>query len=601
MELIGLFLFSVSVAFLGVFHTVPLTNIRPDADFALRLQSGFRMGYVLDRIGEVVDAVVPRHRLMEPIATPTPEYIYTSISTHAAYPTCSVRPVTLASSQPASTLATSVIASFSSSGPNEKLSATAVSHPLPLARAINSAAETIEATVLDWVRDVWSFVTRAVKWITLSSLDVQWHFKVTVFVFLGCTLVAITGTTVIVLLTVYSVCRQVGREFIRKAVADSNEVASMMEEIGQQKGMLLEKMDSFHKKVSESINHIERRVSEKESNIDVMLDYTKRRADQVTDSILDAVAKLERRYLPFPTKEDLLGDRLTMFHDTLNAAQKDLLAQVEGVKLDVLAKAYELKSGLSTQANDMRSHLRVQADEVKALVPEFKKELLKTTLELRGSHLGDWVELFEAEKARLKKMVAKIQTVAKGFPTQATADELIHTLKGEYHEFERKVAAAREDVHKAGQETENIVFQLPRLEQNVQQMEDDLQRLDEELALARVAIKSARSSLNEVGTLEEICSEGGSDLESPGELSELDKEILREACDSDTGVDGNNNLADSEGRGRQRTREEITWPSRYYPGSPSVPRGRRTRRWWACTSYTPEFGPTPPRSCVALE
>lgn len=59
MDPFGLFMFSMAMAILGIFHAIPFTAVHPANNFIERLQGGFRMGYVLGRIGEALDMIAP--------------------------------------------------------------------------------------------------------------------------------------------------------------------------------------------------------------------------------------------------------------------------------------------------------------------------------------------------------------------------------------------------------------------------------------------------------------------------------------------------------------------------------------------------------------
>ncbi|WEW60566.1 hypothetical protein PRK78_006053 [Emydomyces testavorans] len=624
------------MAFFGAYQTIPLTNIRPDVDFPFRLRGGLRLGYMLDRLAEVVNVIVPVERPMEAYTIPSPVYIYTTASsTRATSPTYAAEPFLLASNATPSTTAASYTPAETS-----------------IFSSVTEMAKEVKLNVNGWIHRARTFGARAVEWMAPSLPKPRPLFEVTLRLLLSCAATIVIGTTLIFLLTVSIVCKRIGADLIHKALMANEEIDSMIAETVRQRNFFREKLEAFDSRMIKSASQFEEKISEKEANlsnafssIDLLLDSANRRANYVTDAIIGAASQLERQYLPFPTKEDLVGDQLKLFKDSLKAVEEDLLGQVEAVK---------------------------------SLIPDFKKEYLETISELRKHHLGSWVKTFQSEKARLKKLVDRVREGTKETPSEEAIEELISGLQSEFEGVERQVVATRNDIQKAGKLRDEVVTKIPSLEQRAQDLQAEVRRLEEDMALSRLAVKSARALCDEqtqaiaeespadrptddtrdlpaappssqeapLSDLDkEILGPDGGDSdganapaappdtqESP--LSDLDKEILGIDGDSDDGgpcVEGDGDGDEDDTSSAQSDsesgippelernllyesddsddedesvdwawedgeRREIEWPVRFRSGSPSVSRGRRTRRWFDCTTYRSKYSPTPPRS-----
>ncbi|KAL1959866.1 hypothetical protein VTO42DRAFT_1011 [Malbranchea cinnamomea] len=92
MDIVGLLMFSLSMAYLGLYQTVPFTEIRPTIDFPLRLRGAFRLGYGLGRLGQLLDMLFPPEE-PEPMST-LPLWMF-GLPSH--FPTLTPEPVAVAS------------------------------------------------------------------------------------------------------------------------------------------------------------------------------------------------------------------------------------------------------------------------------------------------------------------------------------------------------------------------------------------------------------------------------------------------------------------------------------------------------------------------
>ncbi|EEP80656.1 predicted protein [Uncinocarpus reesii 1704] len=567
------------MAFFGAFQTIPMRIIHPDAPVPLRMQGGLRLGFVLDKIGEAVGAIGPWRKSIELPATTVPALAYTSVSsTIVPSAICSVPPVTLASNLPSPTGSLTITA-FTTAAAD-----TAILPNFPEARAMDSTAEAASAAEpknnYSWILEAQLLGSHAAKWVAVSSTYPRLPFVVVVYVLFGCALAVIFGTTSMFLMTVHTVCKEVGAKMIRKALMDSNQVALAIDEASCQQAQLLKKLQAANKAMVTSANKIDAMISSNEKlmserivQINHLLSFSERRANEVTNNVIDSAARVQEQYLPFPSRDGLLGEHLKKFKESLKDAKDELLEEIEAAR---------------------------------SLIPSFKEEFTKVTSRLRESHLGNWVEVFESEKARLKSQVARIKKATQKIPKQKAVDQLIHELQEEHGELERRIVAAREDMGEACRQTEELVRELKSerskvdgkvtaardgmakacqetkelvdgllddmddLEQevtaahsdirdareeaedvslktcavkrDVQYLQADIIALEEDIALAQAALDSARKTLDE--HIEEVMEEEPDHSDAPpyspdAPLSALDQEILHLAGgDSDSDSQG---------------------------------------------------------------
>ncbi|OAX83859.1 hypothetical protein ACJ72_01789, partial [Emergomyces africanus] len=316
MDLLGLAMFSISVALFGGFHKILLTDIRPENSFLRRLYGGFRSGYVLGKLGEILDIVLP-------VEQPNTALENLDRSLH-------INPTVYNSSMP----------------PLQTC-------PVP-AGALSSApmwpGHTPERTP---ARNF--FVPRALAEILnfFSADRVLWfsRFLETRRTFLlnsNDTFILHVGTALLVLsvICIYSLfaitmCKLIRSNLVGRARAAFDEIDNVLTESELQRSLLLRRMEPLKTSV-ETVALFQATAETLQQRVTAVASTFNQCSDELLEEcalLKKAVYEMRREYSTQPPRDDLFDDCIKIFKDSFTAVKIDIAGEIDQLK-DLIPNYY---------------------------------------------------------------------------------------------------------------------------------------------------------------------------------------------------------------------------------------------------------------------
>ncbi|KAI1981665.1 hypothetical protein LOZ51_002356 [Ophidiomyces ophidiicola] len=440
MDIIGLLVFAISIAFFGAYQTILFTNIRPEIDFPFRLRGGFRLGYVLDLVGDAFNLRTSSGKSASTYTIPSTSYTHTTTTNpHANAPTCPLKPTILVENLPLTNISASNISLIT------KKLRLAVERPMEAARRL-----------ANWTNEVWKLSTGALEWILSASPDLMLAFKLAVYLFVGCVAVILIGTTSNFLAAVNRESKVIGAEFMKNAAAGSNAISSVISQANAQQATFEDAMenlkselnhlrDQMREKFLEDEEELTERVRETENR----LRYANDRSRQIIEAVINSSRKIESGFLSSAAKEELFNRHIINTKEELKAAKNDVLANV-----------MELRDWLTT----------------------FKRGYEHTIFELRDQTIRDYMEAFNIEKARLQNMISVARNTIDESSTKHGIETLAEKLRSQHSEIREQILVAQEDARTVGEKCKGVASCIPALKNIVEDMKDQLSMLAEDVA-----------------------------------------------------------------------------------------------------------------------
>ncbi|KAI1966529.1 hypothetical protein LOZ58_000017 [Ophidiomyces ophidiicola] len=440
MDIIGLLVFSISIAFFGAYQTIPFTNIRPEIDFPFRLRGGFRLGYVLDLVGDAFNLSTSSGKSASTYTIPFTSYTHTTTTNPPANsPTCPLKPTILVENLPLTNISASNISLIT------KKLRLAVERPMEAARRL-----------ANWTNEVWKLSTGAPEWILSASPDLMLAFKLAVYLFVGCVAVILIGTTSIFLAAVNRESKVIGAEFMKNAAAGSNAISSVISQANAQQGTFEDAMENL----KSELNHLrdqmrekflgdEEELTERVRETENRLRYANDRSRQTIEAVINSSRRIESGFLSSAAKEELFNRHIINTKEELKAA-----------KNDVLANAMELRDWLTT----------------------FKRDYEHTIFEIRDETIKDYMEAFNIEKARLQNMISITRNTIDESSTKHGIETLAEKLRSQYSEIREQILVAQEDARTVREKCKGVASCIPTLKNIVEDMKDQLSMLAEDVA-----------------------------------------------------------------------------------------------------------------------
>lgn len=426
MDLVGLFVFSVSMAIFGAYQAIPLGNNRPDAGFPFRLRDEFGLGYIFGRVNEATSVFAPSDK-------PTETYNATS----------SVYSGTVTTPLAGSVEPTSIFTGNSSALPGTATDTETDSRLLSLTAEL---VKELRLTACGWVQRGSNFGCRAMPWIKPSLPS---GFDGTVYLGLSCFFAAVVGATLLFGLNIHRACKEIGARFVRKTTNTIGKIDLMLADTIHRKERFVECLDSLDDTMTQLVRQIEKAITQKQkdvdkvlTSVDVLLDSTNRRARQVTDAILNGVNKLENQHGPFSTTEDFMGNLVTTLKATMKTAQDELKAEIR---------------------------------DVKAMIPALKSTSNQFPEQLREDSQTDCVKAFEFETQRLEKAVMQMRRAIDSCMPDGKVDHLLKELVRDYKSVDELADKTRIRIRQAGWAMRKMT-------------EVDMKNLEEKLRINQVSL-----------------------------------------------------------------------------------------------------------------
>lgn len=420
MELIGLLVFSISMALFGAYQTVPLTNIGPDMILPMRLRGGFRLGYTLGRIGDAVQLALPQEEtdavlsmsmsdLARVIGTPIP--LATSVEQLTLAPARSWPTTTTEFTDMPTKTETLVIVIVTAPATEVSDSERAWEDRIRIQGILDAGEEVIRRMISSWPDPL--MFAKAIAYTIYTSA-----------------LLCVVGASFFITLSVYTVCRRAGLDFVTRATMANREIDSIFSESESQRSFLRERLAALNLRMTKEMDEATEMIATKKMEIltklqlqETLLQEAVSKTSQVSKNLMRAAEKMEAQYIPFPRVDQLLGEHITEFKNTLDKTTLSLLSQTNNVV---------------------------------SLIPKFKKEYEKTVASLRKDNLGLLPEVFRQAKTALERDIARLHDESKGLPA-------ISVLEDKAQRIKYQVGQTKDDLQIALRDNKTTVRQLPKM------------------------------------------------------------------------------------------------------------------------------------------
>ncbi|PGH15089.1 hypothetical protein AJ79_02615 [Helicocarpus griseus UAMH5409] len=445
MDLISLVVLSLSMALFGAFQKT-FANIRLDNDSTGRLQGH---GYTFGKFSEILNAYFPPKQPTLTIlehALPTDPPVRSSSITVAAS-VCSKPNVTLASAT-------------ARAGPASK----------PTAAQSLIALQKIVTDDSDFSQDEGPGLFSNLFETLISVLLVDSEFFVRIFVFtlFASGMMLLLSSSCFFLLYAYTRCSRVWLEFsskvdgaygaIDRAIAEFELQRSLLQErLEQKRSLLQERLDSSDAKMIEGLERIEKEMEV----VNMDFNRTSKQVYEECARLKKAVLKMNEEHTPWPTRDDLLHKYITDFKESLTTSKAELDEEIE----------------------------RIQK-----LVPNFTAEFHRTVKRLNENTLGSLPKVYLEERAVLQANIRKIRETMNELPDLPTLQEEAAAARIEMEE----IRSALEDIVR---DSRRGLRDLPFIYKDINELKRKLTDLEEELELARLALKTASKGVEEFPTI----------------------------------------------------------------------------------------------------
>ncbi|KAK2808937.1 hypothetical protein FQN50_004210 [Emmonsiellopsis sp. PD_5] len=440
MDICELIIFTISMALLGVIQKIPFTDIYPRTQFPKTLRGDFHFGHNSNGSGEISNTIP----LQQPTATippiiepaqPIPAAYITANSSAVSAPTCSPRPITLASGILRPT-------------PTE---ITANTHGLVEVQGAMGIPFSMQMESPDWF-------SRLLESLTAPLLDPNGlfikYFVLTVSV--GVLLVALGAGCSFIFFT-YTVVKCTLSSIARRAEAASADLDKVEAEITLRRSLLHQKLDALHstmtKGVDESRETIESKgkvLAERVEALEARFAETSTEVHEECIRLRRAVRTMNSQYEPWPTRDELLSEYIKDFKDSLSRAKDDLEEEM-----------YRVKN----------------------LIPAFRVEFHRAISKANSTFLGTLPNTFLEKKNLLQSHLRSIRETMNDLP-------YLTDLQTEAANARIEMEFIRAQMRSTVDESRKMLREMPNIQQEIEELNTKLTYLEEELSLSRLALKA---------------------------------------------------------------------------------------------------------------
>ncbi|OJD25494.1 hypothetical protein ACJ73_03143 [Blastomyces percursus] len=429
MDLIGLVMFSVSVALFGAFHEIPFTDIRPERSFPRRLYGGFRSGYVFGMLGEVLDIILPEGQPMvsqESLELLAPANLTACRSS-----------VTLAQTAPTSTSTLRPVPIGAGNTPEPTMTRSIID-----SRALIEISHFSHAERTGWLLKILRAFFLASKNIFIQTL---------VFIIHVSPVLLILRAVRICFPFAYNLYKWVVSKLVGRGILD--ELDDVVADSELYRSLLLSKMELL--KISGETVALFQAADEA---FQQRMATTTRTFNQRSGEVLEecallkkAVHKMKSEYATWPTQDELLRDYVKNFKDSLTIAKDDLDNEI---------------------------------DRLKNLIPNFTEEFHKTVIRLDGNLLGSLPMVYLKERRLLESNIQTMHEAMSQLPSLKSLQSEAALAKKEMEDIRTQMRNLVTHGREALRDTA-CVFQ------EIDELKGKLRYLEDELALSRIALLSA--------------------------------------------------------------------------------------------------------------
>ncbi|KLJ05750.1 hypothetical protein EMPG_10790 [Blastomyces silverae] len=429
MDLIGLVMFSISVALFGGFQKIPFTNIRPEHSFPRRLYGGFRSGYVFGKLGEVLDIILPEEQLMA-----SQESL--ELSPLANLTACK-SPVALAQTTPTSTSTLAPVPMGIGYTPEPTMTRSSIESRALIETSHFSQAER-KGRLLELLRTFF-----------LESRNI--FIQALVFIIHVSPVLLILCATRICFPFAYTLCKRVVLKPAGRGIGD--ELDDVVADSELYRPLLLSKLELL-KTSGETVALFQAADEALQERMAVIT----RTFNQCSEEVLEecallkkAVHKMKSEYATWPTQDELLHDYIKNFKDSLTIAKDDLDNEI---------------------------------DRLKNLIPNFTEEFHNTVRRLDGNLLGSLPMVYLKERRLLDSNIRTIREAMNQLPKLESLQNEAALAKEEMEDIRTQMRNLVTHGREALRDTACIF-------QEIDELKGKLRYLEDELALSRLALKSA--------------------------------------------------------------------------------------------------------------
>ncbi|PGH05075.1 hypothetical protein GX51_03173 [Blastomyces parvus] len=432
MDLIGLVIFSISVALFGGFHKIPFTDIRPEHSFPRRLYGGFRSAYVFGKIGEVLDTVLPEEQ-------PTVSQKSLELTTPANLPT----------GKPSVPLPQTTLVSTSTLAPVLK-GAGYTPEPTITRSLIESRAliETPHFPRVNSTRRLWE----TLRTFFLDSTNIFIHALVFIIHVRPVLLILRAARNYFPFAC--TLCKRIVLKLAGRWTRDKLDDVVADSEL--HRSLLLSKVESL-KTSSETVALFQAADEVLQQRVETIT----RTFNQCSEEVLaecavlkKAIHKIKSEFTTWPTQDELLHDYIKQFKDSLTIAKDDL-------------------------DNEM--------DRLKNLIPNFTEEFHNTVRRLDRSMLGSLPTVYLKERRILESNIKTIRDAMNQLSYLESLQNEAALAKEEMENIQTQMKNLVTHSRETLRDT-SCIFQ------EIDELKSKLRYLEDELTLSRRALRSTDSN-----------------------------------------------------------------------------------------------------------
>lgn len=405
MDLVGLFVFSVSMVIFGAYQAIPVLINRHDPGLHIRFRKGFGIGHMFGSANKAA-CLFPSSDKSAEIISKAPNTEFNEILTGFPLNFVTRTNATLIS-------------------PPERVSD--AQFGLHLSSLAAEKAKDFRLSVCGWVKRRLQSSSQVTKRKRPSLIHIRRNFDGTVLFGLGCISVAMFGIFLVAGWNLYRLYIASDAKSISKTPGSAQVDLSLVETIRRKKlflecmGSLEETLSKLMRQMEEAVNQRQNEVETALTSVDALFDTDDDR--QATDTILNDVSKAENQLISFSVIDDTLSN---------------------------------LVAALRTIVKTARHDLQVGIKDVKRVPPELAVPITQPTAQLRDDSLDDSAKAIKYETKRLEMVLMQMRAAIKSCMPGGKVDNLLRELVHDYKMLDEQAKITREHIH-------SVKLQLKRL------------------------------------------------------------------------------------------------------------------------------------------
>ncbi|KKZ61706.1 hypothetical protein EMCG_03735 [[Emmonsia] crescens] len=416
MDLLGLVMFSISVALFGGFQKIPFTDIQPENSFPRRLYGGFTSGYVLGKLGEILDIVLPVEQpatVLTSIDRSLPTNLTVCSSSAPTHP-CPISTGTLAS--------TPMWADHT---------------PEPtVARTFIESQASIEMSDFPQVDGIgwFSRLLEAPRTFLLGGSDS--------FIHAG-TVLLVLGTACIYFLFAYAPCKGVVFNLAGRVRVAHDEIDKAVAESELQRSLLLSKIELLKASV-ETLALFQATNETLQQRAATVASSFYQCSEEVLEEcalLKTVVYDIKSECTTWPTRDELLHDYIKNFKDSLTAAKDDLDSEI---------------------------------DRLKNLIPNFTAEFHRTVKRLDGNMLGSLPMVYLRERQLLESNIQSIRDAMNKVPYLSSLQNEAALARAEMEDIQTRMRNMVANSREALRDTASMHKEIYELKDKLAYLEEEL-------------------------------------------------------------------------------------------------------------------------------